>query len=462
MNKQENRDKGFRLLRPLKKPMAMSLALLLGLTACGSTKDPAQAPSPLAGKEVLALAAPLEVHQHPEASGKYDEKLDEAYREFWDRLDKEVQESKFKDPLYRYTEKMNRILMSEGKDNVVYSPLNTYMCLSVLAEAAGGKTQEEILQALALDSPETNRQNSRAMTEIFNYDDGLLHIQSANAVWMNEAVKARQEGLESINKDFRASLFQGMMGSAEMDKLLQNWLKENTGGLLDDQANEETLNPNTVFALTSTLYFKGAWNEVFEKAMTKDETFHGVDGDQTVPFIHAERTDTIYQGKTFDALSLSFGGPARLWIIRPKDGDFDALTQSPDLTQLLSDPDNYPNQATCDVRMALPKLDLTNKFSLVEVMEKLGIREAFDSQKADFTGLLTPETPAFLTEASHATRFKMDEEGAEAAAYTIMKTEMAMEIPDKVYDFNADRPFLFVLTAFNESPLMVGRVNSLK
>lgn len=462
MNTQENRDKGFRLLRPLKKPMAMSLALLLGLTACGSTKDPAQVPSSLAGKEVLGLAAPLEVHQHPEASGKYDDKLNEAYREFWDRLDKEVQESKFKDPLYRYTEKMNRILMSEGKDNVVYSPLNTYMCLSVLAEAAGGKTQEEILKALSLDSSETNRQNSRAMTEIFNYDDGILHIQSANAVWMNEAVKARREGLESINKDFRASLFQGKMGSGEMDKLLQGWLKENTGGLLDDQANKESLSPETVFALTSTLYFKGAWNEVFEKAMTKDDTFHGVDGDQTVPFIHAERTDTIYQGKDFDALSLSFGGPARLWIIRPKDGDFDALTQSPDLTRLLSDPDNYPNQATCDVNVALPKLDLTNKFSLVEVMEKLGIRDAFDSQKADFTGLLTPETPAFLTEASHATRFKMDEEGAEAAAYTIMKTEMAMEIPDKVYDFKADRPFLFVLTAFNESPLMVGRVNSLK
>ena len=462
MTKHKFRDHGSRFLHPLKKPVTMGLALLLGLTACGSTKDPAQAPTKLTGKEVLALAAPLEVHQHPEASGEYDEKVDEAYRAFWDRLGNEVRESKFKDPLYRYTEKMNRILLDEGKDNVVYSPLNTYMCLSVLAETAGGKTREEILKALALDSPEANRKNSRAMATIFNYDDGLLHIQSANAIWMNEAVKTRQEGLETVNKDFRASLFQGKIGSSEMDKLLQTWLKENTGGLLDDQANEESLDPNTVFALTSTLYFKGAWNEVFEKAMTKDGTFHGVDGDQTIPFMHAERADTIYQGKDFDALSLSFGGPARLWIIRPKDGDFDALTQSSDLTRLLSDPSDYPDQVTCKVHMALPKLDLTNKISLVETMRKLGIQEAFDSQKADFTGLLTPETPAFLAEASHATRFKMDEEGAEAAAYTIMKMEMAMQIPDKIYDFTVDRPFLFVLTAFNESPLVVGRVNNLQ
>lgn len=459
------KDKKIKSAACLKRAIALGLTLLIGLSACKDAKAPSnqgsKTPSALQGKEVLALAAPLSTPKNPNIGEDYDENASGAFTAFWNRLEETVRASQFKEPLYEYTQKMNQALLTGSEENMIYSPLNTYMCLSLLAETGGDKTQEEILQALDLTGLEESRKSGRDMSEVFNYNDGLMHVQSANAVWLGDHVKTRPEALERLNKDYRASLFQGQMGSPEMNKLFQSWLKENTGGLLDKAAENETLDPQTLFALSSTLYFKGSWIEDFEKSMTEDQVFHGSQGDQNLPFMHTERTETVCQGDSFDALALPFDGPAKLWIIRPKDGDFDRLLASSDLQTLLKNPSDYPDRTECQVKLAVPKLDVQSQFSLNEALQKLGIREVFDGEKADLTGLLQENPRPLAVDASHASRFIMDEEGAEAAAFTVIKGESAMAPVDNTYEFTVDHPFLFVLTAFNDSPLMVGRVNQL-
>ena len=55
---------------------------------------------------------------------------------------------------------------------------------------------------------------------------------------------------------------------------------------------------------------------------------------------------------------------------------------------------------------------------------------------------------------------KVDEEGCEAAAYTVIMTECGAAMPpDDEVDFTLDRPFLFAVTGDSDLPLFTGVVN---
>ena len=108
----------------------------------------------------------------------------------------------------------------------------------------------------------------------------------------------------------------------------------------------------------------------------------------------------------------------------------------------------------------MPKFDVKSSTELNEVLQALGVTEAFDMTKADFTPLTA--NGAFLSSSMQAARVKIDEEGVEAAAYTelVCADSAMMEVPPTV-EMDLDRPFLFVIFDYNDIPLFVGTVNTL-
>lgn len=55
---------------------------------------------------------------------------------------------------------------------------------------------------------------------------------------------------------------------------------------------------------------------------------------------------------------------------------------------------------------------------------------------------------------------KIDEDGCEAAAYTVLAPEAtAMMGPEEEIDFTLDKPFVFAITGIDGLPLFVGLVN---
>ena len=61
--------------------------------------------------------------------------------------------------------------------------------------------------------------------------------------------------------------------------------------------------------------------------------------------------------------------------------------------------------------------------------------------------------------ARHAARVRIDEEGCEAAAYTVLGMPASAMPPDGEIDVTLDRPFLFAITGSDGLPLFVGIVN---
>jgi len=115
--------------------------------------------------------------------------------------------------------------------------------------------------------------------------------------------------------------------------------------------------------------------------------------------------------------------------------------------------------------VALPKFEVNplQPFALGEILKGMGMAQAFDREKADFTGIADPPDPhdrVFIGNVFHKAFVRVDEKGTEAGAADAVGVTGAALKPPKPLLFIADHPFLFLLR-HNASGLVLfmGRVS---
>lgn len=344
--------------------------------------------------------------------------------------------------------------------NRVISPLNIYLALAMLTETTDTTSRAALLDLLGADSVETLRQRV-ASTWITNYiDDGRLTSRLAASLWLRDGMTYRTETLEQLAKYHYAESYSGKMGSPELNKALQTWLNENTGNLLTEQANGVTLDPETVMALATTIYYKAKWGNEFNPNATSDEIFHAAGGDQTAPFMHRSAVDNYFWGEGFGAVTQELGD-GRMWLILPDEGVTpDELIAKGDIFTMTNK--GWDNSKRLVVNLALPKFDVVSDMDLSAGLAKLGLGELFDPARADFSPITDEVEDIAISQAKHAARVKIDEEGCEAAAYTVMVMAGSAMPPKDEVDFVLDRPFIFVVTSEDNATLFAGVVETLQ
>ena len=128
------------------------------------------------------------------------------------------------------------------------------------------------------------------------------------------------------------------------------------------------------------------------------------------------------------------------------------------MQKLLTHPDGWKQTKYLTIHRSIPKFDVASDLDLQESLHTLRITDVFDRKKADFSPLTQDKQPAYLSQAKHAARVTIDEDGCTAAAFTVMSVDAMSAPPAEEVDFVLDRPFLFVLTGADGSPLFVGIV----
>ena len=350
----------------------------------------------------------------------------------------------------------------EGR-NRVYSPLNVYMALSMLAQLTDGESREQILELLGSGSMDALRQQAGDVWNANYRDDGALTTILAGSLWLNQNVKFNQDTMNTLAQDLYASSYQGEMGSEEFNKALQSWLNEQTGGLLEEQAGNIELDKETILALATTVYFKAKWKFEFSKEKTTPETFHAPSGDVETDFMHQRDDQNYYWGDRFSAVSQYFEQGSVMWFLLPDEGVTpEELLSDGEAVDFLFTADKYEweNLKYLEVNKSIPKFDISSQFDLTEGLQALGVTDVFDPAVSDFTPMTTDvDVPIVLSRANHAARVVIDEEGCTAAAFTAMAAAGAAEPPDEEVDFVLDRPFIFCITGLTGLPLFVGIVN---
>ena len=135
-------------------------------------------------------------------------------------------------------------------------------------------------------------------------------------------------------------------------------------------------------------------------------------------------------------------------ILLPDQGTFEAFEESLDddlVAQIIEDLE------TREVVLTMPKFEFRSAFDLVDTLKALGMKDAFDSTIADFSGMDGRSCVSadirclFLSAVIHEAFVAVDEEGTEAAAATAAMAVLSSGVSGPPVEVTVDRPFIFLI-----------------
>ena len=317
---------------------------------------------------------------------------------------------------------------------------------------------QQVRQLLNLQDPEALRQQVQQLWMALYCDNGITTCRLAGSAWVAQGSTVHQAALDSLAGVHRCGVYQAAMGTQEANRAIAAWLDQQTGGLLQGDTGSVRTSPMELLRLYSTVYFKDGWLQEFAKEDTYPQKFRPASGSAvTADFMHREDDAARYlRGRGYQAASLPLQGNLQMIVALPDQGrsTADLLSRQGLLEELTSMEDRH-----C-VRWSVPKFDVHSSMDLAELLQDMGVTDAFDKSKADFSPL--SDEAAVLAGVMQAARVKVDEDGVEGAAYTeaIVDLKCAEAPGAKPVEMCLDRPFVFVVATSDGIPLFVGTVQS--
>lgn len=361
-----------------------------------------------------------------------------------------------------FTATYSEFLSISGEENKLYSPLNVYMALSLLAEITEGESRQQILDLIGAESIEALRKQANSVWKANYSNDGAVTSILASSLWLNKNIEFNESTLETLTDNYYASSYQGEMGSSKFNEALQEWLNQQTGGLLKEQISNISLDPETVMAIATTIYYQAKWESEFQSAQNTKDIFHSPTGDVSCDFMHQTETyGTYYWGENFSAVSKRLEMSGQMWFILPDENvTVDDLLNNSEALSFMNSNGAWDNKKELKVNLSIPKFDACSDTDLKDGLENLGVTDCFDYTVSDYSPLTVGyEDPIYLSKVQHGVRVAIDEEGVTAAAYTVLPMSGASMPPEDEIDFILDRPFIFVITGEEGLPLFAGVIN---
>ena len=304
-----------------------------------------------------------------------------SQRKQWKAEDTDALEAGRKSLQTFITKGIKYFLSEQDHKNRVYSPMNIYIALGMLAELTNGNTRQQILDVLEVENVEELRKQAKNIWDTTYVDDGASKRVLASSVWMRDDLNYNKKTLDTLAENYYASSFSGDMGSDEYSAALQAWLNEQTDGILNEQVKDVKLKENDIITLATTICFSAKWFREFNKENTKQAVFHAATGDIQRDFMNrTEYTGRYYCGDKFGATSQYFenNGGSMLYIL-PDEGIsvYDLLEEEQVMSLIY---ENYDDIQSKDIKinLSVPKFDIASDMDISDSMKKLGIIDAFD------------------------------------------------------------------------------------
>ena len=334
---------------------------------------------------------------------------------------------------------------AEPEKSQIVSPISITYALGMLNNGAAGETQAEINQVLGFEKAGADGINAfcQKMLEEAPKLDKLTKVMIANTIFMNKGYELKPDFVSKAKTFYDATPETRDFADGKTRDVINKWGSDHTEGMIPEVLKPDEFDPSAVSYLLNAIYFKGAWAEKFDKSDTQNETFKGYDAEKQVPMMHQEHEFNYTETDDCQALRLPYGNNAyTMTILLPKEGK----TTSDILATLTADTwqqFQYMGSAIVDVK--LPRFESQSDIDLTTIMSALGMPRAFTAA-AEFPDFCN--VPTYIGLMKQVAKIKLNEEGTEAAAVTVigMKNESAGPSEPQYVNFHATRPFLYVIS----------------
>lgn len=336
-----------------------------------------------------------------------------------------------------------REIIQKESGNIFFSPLSIEFALVIAYEGAKGKTKEEMERVLNLPSNETARRSSFA--RIFNLlnKNGEYELSLANALWIQKGYPILEEYRKTIERYYPADVYRVDFVNDPDGAVseINEWVSERTKGKINKILNG--VSRMTRVIITNAIYFKGKWLHQFEKSKTQLMEFYVTkDKAVKVQMMHTKEEFPYTETKDFQLLEMPYkGNEISMIVILPKKVDglknIEEKINASLLRSLLS------KLSEREVIVYFPKFKFEKEYDIAGYLQKMGMKYAFEPGLADFSGI-SGRKDIFISKIKHKAYVKVDEEGTEAAAATVVVGVMGA-VPVRETIFRADHPFIFFI-----------------
>lgn len=347
--------------------------------------------------------------------------------------------------------------LGERTDNWLVSPFSLQCALGMLSNGASGETHNEILHTLGLSQYSQEEVNAyfKKLIEGLSTVNSAITVKTANSVWGNAGVPLKEDFQKMNIENYSAMVSQLDFSDPSAVDQINAWCNQTTEGLIPSILEE--VNPTATVYLLNSLYFKARWKSEFALEKTQEGDFNTSSGKVVkADFMQTQRMAAYVENEWFTSTSLSYQNDSyvmRLILPQPEisiDQVLQALSES--------DGNLWKNVVLADINLKMPRFTLENKMNLIPALQALGMKKAFTNE-ADFSSM--SDIATYISLVQQATRLKVDEEGSEGAAVTVIGGDLMSPLPEEKVDFFLDRPFLFqILEPATGTVLFMGQVGS--
>ncbi|CAD7700061.1 unnamed protein product [Ostreobium quekettii] len=333
-----------------------------------------------------------------------------------------------------------------GEANTVFSPLSVSTVASYVSLFANGTTKAEVDEVFRFDSEGTIPRTLIAQPwdtgSTVGEETGNLAI--VNGLFLQEDLEVENRIVDSAGDAVKKVDFSNSEGTRQS---INSWAEDSTGGLIEELLPVGSLDAQTKFVLASAVFFQSNWEQTFEPSATKQQPFHGQYGVEDAMFMYQFDRTLLWKWDPVagQALELPYeGGLFSMYIVLPDTGNSVAavaeVMSRGNFGQWLTE--GYSQ--TLFTTVVIPKFEIELSLDLTTALHKLGVKDAFDALKADFTPI-TKDVPLHIDSAVHKARIVVNETGTKAAGVAAIAVQALSAQMEPVQHFVADRPFLYFI-----------------
>jgi serpin B len=345
---------------------------------------------------------------------------------------------------FRLLKELNK---EQPAQNIFVSPYSASTALQMVCNGAGGRTKSEISQVLGTSDLQQNAINAATLEIQKSLDAAGTNIilDTANALWCRKGVSIKPAFIAGNQQFFRATVESLDFDNPRTVDKINGWVTEKTHGKINNIL-QGPIDPNTQLFLANAIYFKGKWQEPFDKNATTNRVFHLRGGSRKeVLMMEQSRHFQYRRGTGFQAVRLEYeDSPLAMDIFLPDENS------SPEKLLSIMNGDNWqritkPGFSDHDGTLRLPKFRIEYGVELIQSLKALGMKQAFDFHAADLSGIA--DHGLFISDALQKAFVDLNEEGTEAAAVTFGAATLSAEPmnPPPPFRMIVDRPFLFLI-----------------
>jgi serpin B len=346
-------------------------------------------------------------------------------------------------------------LASKDKGNLFFSPSSIDTALAMTCAGAAGDTAKQMAKMLhfSLSADKLHLAYADLLTNLTSptlrdEESAKKHplpayqLLIANALWGQKNY--------GLKMDFTQLAYGGGLNyvnfaqTDEARETINDWVAQQTKDKIKDLIPEGALNSDTRMVLTNAIYFKSKWAEKFPKDATKKATFRLTNDNviDDVPMMHVEKHFDCMENDAIQMLDLPYvQNVLSMIVFLPKKvdgiGDIQKNLTAANIDKWIG------QKKSVLVQVTLPKFTCSQEFMLADALKGMGMTDAFDADKANFSKM-TDKEKLFISKVIHKSFVAVDEEGTKAAAATAVEAE-ALDEPETPKVFKADHPFVFVI-----------------